>query len=228
MDKNNLAYHITGVMMIQGPLNIEKVNTILDKLVQRHQMLRAGFETKNGIPVINIHNKVKLKVTYKKGSEDIIDDYIKEFIAPFNLSVPPLARILIGEIDQEKFFLAIDFHHIISDGITMGIFIQEFIQLYEGKNLRDIDKEYTDYIELEKNYLSKDNYKFHKEFWRKKLATPLPILPMNTDFPRTPKNTFQGKRKYFSISQDDTSKLKELAKTTKQAYLQLCFHYLMF
>lgn len=221
--KDNLAYHISGAMMVQGPLKLEKINYALEQLAKRHQMLRAGFEIMEGKLVQRVHENIVFTPIYRKGQEEKLDDYIREFITPFDLASSPLARVLVVEINPERFLFAVDFHHIISDGITMGIFVQEFIQFYEGKIPPPLEKEYTDYVELEENYLLTGEYDSHKRFWKDKLSGEIPPLALPTDFPRPEKLTFNGQRICFSISEEKTNELKSLGKSTGTSLFMIVF-----
>ncbi|MDP4180244.1 MAG: aminotransferase class III-fold pyridoxal phosphate-dependent enzyme [Bacillota bacterium] len=223
MAKNSLAYHISGAMLVNGPLDVKKVNSVLEQLAKRHQMLRAGFEIIEGKQAQKIHDNVSLEAIYKKGSEAELDKYIKAFIAPFDLSQPPLVRVLVVEINPEKFLFAVDFHHIISDGITMGIFVQEFIRLYEGKPVFPVEKSYTDYVQLEENYFLNEEFNSHKQFWKEKLSGEIPELSLPADFKRPDKLTFNGQRICFSISKEKTEQLKSLGKSSGTSLFMIMF-----
>ncbi|RCX16297.1 acyl transferase domain-containing protein [Anaerobacterium chartisolvens] len=223
MVKDNLAYHISGAMMVEGPLSLEKVSLVLGQLAKRHKLLSTGFELKDGKPVQKVHENVCFEPIYKKGNEEDLKKHIEEFITAFDLAKPPLARVLIVEISPVRFLFAVDFHHIISDGISMGIFIQEFISLYEDRYLQMPAKCYRDYIELEERYFMEGEFSSHKKFWKEKLSGELPTLMLPTDFPRPEKQSFSGNRICFSIPEEKTENMKAFGKSTGTSLFMIMF-----
>lgn len=223
MMRGNLAYHISGAMLVEGALELDKVSLVLTQLVKRHKLLSTGFEIKDGKLVQRIHENVSFKPIYKKGREEDLERYIHEFITEFDLAIPPLARVLIVEVNPNKFLFAVDFHHIISDGISMGIFVQEFINLYEGKTIKPPIKSHEDYIKLEEVYFIEGEFNSHKKFWNEKLSGELPVLMLPTDYPRPDKQTFDGNRICFSISEEKTAQMKAFGKSTGTSLFMMMF-----
>nr|WGE01566.1 condensation domain-containing protein [Bacillus velezensis] len=64
---------------------------------------------------------------------------------PFDLSQAPLLRAGLIELEQDRHVFMFDMHHIISDGASMNIFVEELIQLYDGKELTPLRIQYKDY-----------------------------------------------------------------------------------
>ena len=86
------------------------------------------------------HLKLDKNNTYKN-----MENIIKDLIKPFNLNKAPLFRVSVLEMNENKYILFMDMHHIISDGTSMGIMIKEFVSLYEGMQLPELNIRYRDY-----------------------------------------------------------------------------------
>jgi hypothetical protein len=122
-----------------------------------------------------------------------------EFIRPFDLSRAPLLRVgliklphtpaaLRGHPSQEgkerKYILMVDMHHIISDGVTLEIFIKEFMALYRGETLPLLRLQYKDFSCWRNRLLQSDVLRKQGEFWLKQFKGKLPELNIPLDFPR--------------------------------------------
>jgi amino acid adenylation domain-containing protein len=136
---------------------------------------------------------------------------IKNFIRPFDLSHAPLLRIGLIKIDIKKHILMLDMHHIISDGISLGIFIKEFTAVYEGRDLPGLRLQYKDYSEWQKRENQREVIKKQEEYWMKQFDTEAPVLELPVDYPRPEFQGFEGRTLFFQVGKKETWALKSLA-----------------
>ena len=124
LDENSLAYNMPSCYKVDGDLSCEKLHEALCELVKRHEALRTGFETKNGEPVQIIYDDAE--IDFKEYSiDESINECFRKFVKPFKLSKPSLFRIhIVTDRYNQKYFM-FDIPHIISDGMSMGLFIRE-------------------------------------------------------------------------------------------------------
>ena len=73
-----------------------------------------------------MHEEVNFDIICRNISEDNIEIAIKDFVRQFELNVAPLMRIELAQLNNNSYILMFDMHHIISDGTSMGILINEF------------------------------------------------------------------------------------------------------
>ncbi|MCH7324071.1 condensation domain-containing protein, partial [Solibacillus sp. MA9] len=115
-DKNSTAYNMPTAFELDGNINEKQIEETFRKLVKRHEALRTYFETNEDQIVQRIDNSYEFKLEIRQEREDI-DTIINNFIRPFDLSKAPLLRVEFVE-SNEKTYLLIDMHHIISDGVS--------------------------------------------------------------------------------------------------------------
>src|SRR5690606_27991791 len=119
-DKGSIAYNVPMIVTLNGMLDKEKLRSVLNKLIQRHENLRTIFEFFEGELVQRILPGIEFDIhTFEKGED--LGEILKCFVKPFNLSESPLFRVGIKRISNTEHILIIDTHHIISDGITNSI-----------------------------------------------------------------------------------------------------------
>ncbi len=212
LDEGSTAYNLPSATIIQGKANIEQFENAFKKIVQRHESLRTSFDIIDGEPVQIINDSVDFNINYKeaeKGNYDI-DSLIAKFIRPYDLSKAPLFRVEVIKLDEEKYLLLFDAHHIISDGTSMEIINMECMQLLSGE-LPELELQYKDFSAWQNNLLQSDDLKLQKEYWLNRFKGEIPLLNMPTDFPRPAVKVYDGDRHRLWFNEEQTEALKKMA-----------------
>ncbi len=115
---------------------------------------------------------------------------------------------------KEKGYLLIDMHHIISDGISMSILIDEFTKIYSGKTLESLRLQYKDFAVWQNSFLKSEEMKKQEEYWINRFSDEIPVLNMPIDYERPAMQSFEGDSVSFELSEDTTLKLRKLTKET--------------
>lgn len=227
-------YNISQVVPMNLNTNdIEGLEKTFKKLIARHESLRTSFELVGENPVQIIHLEVDFAIAYCKADEEEAQQIITNFVRPFDLSQAPLLRVGIIKLKEEKHLLMVDMHHIITDGVSIEIFVKEFSALYNGEELPLLRIQYRDYamwqsISSEKG---KESRQRQKEFWLKEFEGEMPLLVMPTDYPRPAIKTFEGRILVYWIGKELTRKLNQAAEeteTTLYMVLLTAFNILLF
>jgi tyrocidine synthetase-3 len=152
--------------------------------------------------------------------------FVSSFIRPFDLSQAPLLRVgllelthtpaaLRGHPSQEgivrKYFLLLDMHHIISDGVSQKILGQDFMALLRGEILPLLRLQYKDFATWQTNESHRIVVKQQEAFWLNVFAGEIPLLNLPIDYPRPLVQSFAGDIVNFEISAAHTRALKNLA-----------------
>ncbi|UCH92909.1 MAG: AMP-binding protein, partial [Candidatus Aminicenantes bacterium] len=168
-----------------------------------------------------------------KSQELRAKSYIHSFIRPFDLSRAPLLRVGLIKVKhtpsalrghprrgtynsqegkEDKYFLLVDMHHIISDELSTGIFIREFTSLYTGKRLPGLRLQYKDYSQWHNRQAQSERMKEQEIYWLKQFEGEAPVLNLPTDFPRPSVQSFEGRTLHFQLDDEDNLALKRLAR----------------
>ncbi len=207
------SYNMPSVLRIKGPLKREQFESAIRELVRRHEALRTSFEMIEGEPVQRIHKEVEFDVSYREAGEDD-DGIISEFIRPFALHEAPLMRVELVRLTEEHHLLLFDMHHIISDGISVSVLIEEITKLYAGETLEPPHIQYKDYAVWQRSFLQTEVYQKQEAYWLEQFAGELPVLNLPTDFTRPAVQTFAGDRVAFVLDSALSRALNKLANET--------------
>ncbi|OOM76968.1 tyrocidine synthase 3 [Clostridium puniceum] len=205
----NLNYNIPIVLKLYGKLEYFQIESAINKLIKRHEILRTSFDIIKGEPVQIIHDDIQLKITRKTILEKDLINEIDEFLKPFDLRKCPLFKVGLFTIDEENHALVIDIHHIVSDGFSMNIITKEFVEFYNGKELEPLTLQYKDYVLWQQN-LKKSSEK-QKQYWLNEFSGILPKLNLPTDYERPAIQSFAGESITYYLSKELTAGLKNAA-----------------
>ncbi|WP_346940654.1 amino acid adenylation domain-containing protein [uncultured Clostridium sp.] len=211
-EQSSVAYNMPVVFELDGEINKKQIEETFNKLVARHESLRTYFKIDEGEIIQKIKDSYEFKLVERKEIDDI-DTIINNFIRPFDLSKAPLLRVEMVE-NKGKTYLLIDIHHIISDGLSMSILVNELIELYGGKDLEPLKLQYKDFAAWQNKFLNSEEMKKQEEYWINKFNDEIPVLNMPTDYERPAMQSFEGDSVSFEVNEEITLKLRELTRET--------------
>ncbi|CAO3572895.1 unnamed protein product [Mortierella alpina] len=224
LDGASDTYHIPLAIRLQGSLDRSALAHALDALVTRHEALRTVFVAVNGQPQVKIlQPQASILRTADLRGSSYQDELLKssvhnEISEPFELTEGPLIRALLIELQDDEWVLLITQHHIVSDGWSSGIMLQELSQLYtaycngEASPLAPLRIQYPDYAAWQREWLSGDRLRIQSDYWRTALAGSPVLLDLPTDRPRPPQQSFKGDHVPIELDPQITNALKQLSQ----------------
>jgi amino acid adenylation domain-containing protein len=213
LNKKSTVYNQPLAFMVTGTINKEKLTKAFQEIIKHHEILRVCFTLLNDSPVQSITEKVPFNIEFFKATLEESKEVISKFIRPFDLSKAPLLRVGLIQIAEEKHILITDRHHIISDGVSLEIFMRDLICFYKGEEVLPVQLNYKDYVFWQQSEAFKVNLESQKQYWQKIFETPPSILKLQTDFDRPSVISYNGAGFDFEIGTEQTSELYDLAKS---------------
>jgi len=237
-------YNISWGIQINGNLNVSALQQSLHEIVVRHEVLRTCFIEQDGEPVQVIRTSVPFECALmdlsalsqeNRGSkiQALID---AEANKPFDLKQAPLMRALLLKLAEQEHILLIVIHHIVSDGWSMGVLLQELTSFYnafsqgQSANLPELPIQYADYAVWQRDWLQGEVLERQLGYWKTQLAD-LTILELPTDKPRPKQQSYRGARAAVQLPAALTQGLKTLSQQqnvslfmTLLAALQVLLH----
>jgi hypothetical protein len=184
------AYNIPTALKITGNLDIPILEASFLEIIQRHEILRTVFKSEGGepyqwiLPSINFTiNNVDLRYLLENEREVQVTQQTKsEAGLPFDLGEGPLLRVKLLRLEEEEHLALITIHHIIADGWSVGVIIQELAMLYEAKRngrkneLPPLQLQYADFAVWQKKWLQGEVKAKQLTYWRDQLRGIAPYL----------------------------------------------------
>lgn len=229
---DSIIYNTPGGIILDGIIDANKLEYCIQTLINRHESLRTYFELYNEEVVQKIIENYDFKLDKVKNANfENIDDYFKVFVKPFDLSKAPLFRTEYLSFSNGKSAFFIDMHHIICDGTSMSIFIDELCKLYNGTDIPEVKLTYKDYSKYENNLLLSGALQNAENYWLNQFSGEIPVLNIPTKKTRPAVRKYEGK-KYHAFINDDTSKkiehISNKLKITPYMVLLACYYILLY
>ncbi len=215
MEGIGTTYNTPWAMLLEGCLDRKRFEAALKAMIKRHESFRTAFIKVDRQPVQKIYEDVDFEIIWIEADENKVNDFIKDFIYPFDLSKAPLIRVGLIKLSENRHILVCDMHHIIFDGTSTGIFIKELIDLYYGNKLPEIKIQYKDYAVWQEKFLKSDELKKQEKYWLEKFTGKIPLLNMPTDYPRPLIMNFEGNAQEYELSEELTTGVKQLMHQSK-------------
>lgn len=217
LDGASVSYNMPAAVEIKGQLEAARLEEAIRRLIERHDSLRTCFRMADGEPVQQVLRDVPFALELSRpGSSVLSDRWVAEemhdFIQPFDPGIPPLFRAKLIQVRKEEWILLLDMHHIISDGVSMNIWIGELIGAYRGEDLPVIGVQYRDFAVWQNTLFADGSLRVHEAYWLEELAGELPVLRLPTDFPRPALQSTAGGTVRFALEPVLWRKVHEAAE----------------
>jgi amino acid adenylation domain-containing protein len=225
LEPDNATYHIAAAVNINGPLDVRALGLSLAEIVRRHEVLRTTFAVVEGEPVqvVSAETDFDLPLTDLSGSTEAEKEEERQRRAreeasrPFDLRRGPLVRAHLLRLSEGEHVLLLTMHHIVSDGWSMGVMVQELAALYESYSegrespLQELTVQYADYAAWQRERLAGEFLERQLDYWRGQLASAPPMLELPTARPRQVVQTFRGANARLELSTELTAHLNGLS-----------------
>ncbi len=212
LDTESTGYNIPGFYRLKGEVDFNKLQSAFMELVERHESLRTVFEMVDDQPVQRVVSSAFFQVSHFHGDASQIDQYIKEFVKPFNLASEPPVRVGLMEVINEDPLLIIDVHHIVNDGVSRELLLKEFWCLYHGYELEELKIQFKDYAVWQQGETYKELVETHKKYWLETYAEPVTSLELPTDQQRPNRINTDGAVHKIVLNKSLSDQIRSLAQ----------------
>jgi surfactin family lipopeptide synthetase A len=207
MDKNSVAYNIPVVLKIKGFVSKDKLALAVQQLVGRHELLRCTFVASPELYRQEQHATEPFILNSSTVEAENISHILKALVKPFDLAAGPLFRMQLLQVADDHFFLFMDFHHIIMDGVSISLFVDELFKIYSDQSLPAVMYQFNDYVAWESAEMGSEKYRKQEDIWYAQFRDELPVLNLPSDFSRPPLLQYDGKKIKIDI---DAGLVKDL------------------
>ncbi len=198
---DNSFYTLGSAQRLTQEVDVRALRSALAEVVRRHEPLRASFGEVDGRPrmVVAPEVAVPLPEVRLEGLPQFRRDAEARRLAAlelgrsFDLGRSPLARFVLLRLAPRDSALVYSFHHIISDGWSLGVFGRELLAVYPAfaaglpSPLPPLPIRYSDVAARQRERFARGEGDRHLAFWRARLSgAPITELPVDRPRPASP------------------------------------------
>lgn len=220
-------YNIPLPLRLQGDLNLKALERTITAISSRHEPLRSRFPVEQGEPILVIEpvTQIQLPITDLSGEADPTQaaraQIFRDAATGFNMATGPLFRCKLFLLGKDDYVFLANMHHIISDGWSNGLLVQELAQHYAyfsqspdqtESPLPPLNIQYSDFAYWQQQRLSGEVKSKQIDYWEKTLEgiPSLHQIPLDHQRPRV--MTYRGGREHLTLDESLSQSLKDLAK----------------
>ncbi|MEX2964159.1 amino acid adenylation domain-containing protein, partial [Microbulbifer sp. TYP-18] len=223
---NSVHYNMPSALRLRGDIHLEAIEQALNTIVERHESLRTVFVAVGDSPYQIVReylprsvSPVDLTDLPREQREQRLKQLSREESnRPFRLDCEPLLRWQILLLAQDEIVLLRTMHHIAADGWSMGVFNNEFQNLYrafsqgQANPLAPLEVQFADYAHWQRKHVTGDELRRQLEFWTETLAGIPAVHSLPLDRPRPAVQSNRGKSLSSLIDRDTVTAFEELCR----------------
>ncbi len=213
-EPDSSTYHIYPAYRVRGRLNVVTLEQSLNEIIRRHEALRTTFVADDGparqiiwpaqtvkLPIVDLS-----EIDPSEQESHVQRLALNEALRPFDLASGPLLRARVLALSPQEHVLLLTFHHIISDGWSMGIFFRELATLYQAYSIQvpsplpELAIQYADFSVWQRSWLTGERLQKQLAYWARQLAESPPLLELTTDRPRPALQNYRGATQRLMLS----------------------------
>ncbi|MEA5506766.1 amino acid adenylation domain-containing protein [Halotia wernerae UHCC 0503] len=228
-EDGSLAYNVSINLELKGSFQLAAMRKAVQTIVNRHEALRTIISSQNDFQEIlpSLTADVAL-VDFSNASDacgglrlherelKVADWLKKESQESFDLSNGPLFRFSILKLEEKLHLLVLTIHHIVADGWSVGVILQELGALYSAECQGVVCRleppmQFENYIEWQEKQSQTDTMAAHESYWLEQFAESIPVLDLPTDRPRPRLKTYKGSRQTRRLDANLTREVKRFS-----------------
>ncbi|MDV6344004.1 non-ribosomal peptide synthetase [Nitrosomonas sp. Is37] len=225
LDPDSTAYHVQHALRLSGMLDKQAFLASFQALIERHESLRTLFRISTAGVIEQVIQPISpfaitdidlLDWDVLQREEQAAAEAQRIISMPFDLTKGPLLRVALIRVTEHEYILVIVMHHIIADGVSMQIMLNEFAAYYQayiqGKpaQLAQLPIQYVDYTVWQQRWLEAGEKERQLAYWRSYLGESHSVLTLPTDRVRQPVTSYPAARHSFDLQQAVLVKLRQL------------------
>ncbi|TCV59961.1 non-ribosomal peptide synthetase [Pseudomonas fluorescens] len=226
LDPTSRAYNIPGALHLRGELDEDALRASFQQLIERHESLRTRFLERDGVALQQVDPAGEFKLQVVDLSDEPVNRreararQVREDEAAtlFDLEKGPLLRVTLLRLDEDDHQLLVTLHHIIADGWSMNVLIEEFSRVYAAASqgqvaeLAPLPLQYADYGSWQRQWLAQGEAERQLSYWKQQLGAEHSALVLGTDHPRSAQRQRSAARHSLRLDKDLGEALRHVAQ----------------
>lgn len=226
LNQGSSEYNLPAAMRIKGELNVPVLERVFAEIIQRHEVLRTNFGEHEGVPQLIVHEASDWVLPVSDLSSFAEDEQLiqierrvdEDAARVYSLKDDALFTAELLKLNSQEHILLMNMHHIISDGWSLGVLVQEIQALYgafvanQGSPLPPLPIQYSDFAVWQRNWIQGDVLESMRSYWQQALHGAPDVLRLPTDKPRPKHQTFNGAHASVGLGAELSSQVNDFCE----------------
>lgn len=224
---DSLAYNFQCTLRMHGKLDKAALEKSLNAITRRHEIYRTTYALEGDQPtqVIHEHEDWRLPVVdfsslpEAEGARAVHTWYARAFRERYDPVHLPMARWRLLKFGEEDHVLVHMEHHLVHDGWSFNLFLQELFALYsaeaEGRPnpLTELPVQFADFAAWERKRVQSPDVARQLDYWKEKLKGLPPLLELSGSKPRLANQNFEGAAPRVEVAMSTCRDLRKFGRS---------------
>ncbi|MBS4078114.1 non-ribosomal peptide synthase/polyketide synthase [Pseudomonas rustica] len=226
LDPQSGAYNLPAAVRLSGRLNQPALEQAFASLIERHETLRTVFQQQPDDSLLQVPLQRPLEIQRVDLSDlpaaerewRVAAAAEEQSLLPFDLANGPLLRVRLLHLAEQEHVLLLTLHHIVSDGWSMNVLIDEFCRFYDAHDqghvaeLAPMPVQYSDYALWQRRWLEAGEQQRQLDYWLAQMGDEHPVLELPLDRPRPVLPSNRGRRHEHVVEAALVEQLRGVAR----------------
>jgi len=215
----SIAYHTSVTLQLEGLFHLTAMRQAVQQVVDRHEALRTIIKEdfQHILPSRVIEVPLVDFSCVENRDAEVEAWFKKESQTPFDFSQESLFRVHILKLEEQRHLLVLTAHHILVDGLSINILIQEIGAFYtcicqEQDCQLEPPIQFREYVQWQAQRSTTKEMAAHETYWLNKFSDTIPVIDLPTDRPPPSLTSYQGSRLSVPLATSLCSELKRLSR----------------
>jgi acyl carrier protein len=226
LDPKTIMFNMPGSFILNGKLDVSLFDVAIRRLIERHESLRTSFVNVEGVPKQKIHamDTVPIGVHFEdlrscvdptRRARELSEAETKK---PMDLEKAPLFAVSVYRIEHERFFVSYITHHIVSDGWSSLVLLNDFLSIYNGLVMGNphvqapLRIQYKDFSAWQNQQIREGQLERARQYWMDKFSSVPDFVRLPTDFRQPPQYDFSGAELDLLLEEDVSHGVRNLCR----------------
>lgn len=229
LDSQSTVYNMPLALLLKKAIKPKAIEQAIYTLIQRHDVLHSYFADKEGEawlhkdknPEWHLSQLDFSQLTAPARNQALQKQMAMMSEEVFDLQQAPVLKAVLIQLDNQQQALILCLHHIMIDGVSVHLLLQEFAALLKGETLPEVELQYSDFSLWQHQWLNKQALKDQLSYWQQNLGDCPALLELPTDKARPAILSGAGAEHLFNIDKHTVDKLRALAKDNNASLFML-------
>lgn len=213
LEPSNTAYNQVSIFQLTGAIAPERMHKACKSLIDRFELFRTAVKMVDNAPVQVILNEVPDVFAFVEDSTFDPAQLPAAWTAAFDFEQPPLMRVVLVKKAEDTYYLFLNIHHVLTDGVSQQLILKELLQGYQDASVLEVPQlQYKDYAAWLQEEDQQEKRIAEKEYWTAKLSEGVEPLQLPTDFERPAVRDTRGDTFSVRLNAEETARLREVAR----------------
>lgn len=218
MDSGGFAYHMPCAFLMSERPDTARLAHAFRAMIRDDVLFRTAFVPREGEVMACVAEEAEFELPVLAAPDS--EAAFAQFLQPFDLSRAPLMRAALWQDGEERWYLLVDLHHMIADGISTPLLLDRLSAFYRGET-PPVHLSYLDYTWY-RNESNPPGEEENKSFWWQELEGYPGTLELPLDRPRPSEFDFRGDSERLILSEETSSAIDRYCETRElTAYMFL-------